>query len=158
MCLPEWRGGDNGGATYQGVTGGTIKVVALVPNEQQAQNLTQRPVDYTTGGPGSVQDALADACHGVRAQSVAPTPMVANIELEFVVSSGDDEAAQHADALAVKEREPFAVLTATWAAHRRSTARWWGRGSPCSRSTSRSTRPWSRRPTGGVSRTRSPAR
>ena len=36
VCVAVWKEGkDNGGATYQGVTKDTIKVVVLVPNEQQ---------------------------------------------------------------------------------------------------------------------------
>jgi hypothetical protein len=111
VCLPEWKGGDNGGATYQGVTEDTIEVVALVPNEQQSAELLQKPVNYaTTGTPGTVQDAISDALAGYEHAFGGKYTYGRDIELEFVVSSGDDEVAQRADALAVKDRKPFAVL------------------------------------------------
>ena len=111
VCLPKWKNTDNGGATYQGVTEDTIKVVALVPNDQQAQELVQRPVNYTTPGqPGSVEDALSDALAGFEHSFGGTYTYGRDIELEFVVSSGDDEVAQRADALAVKDLKPFAVL------------------------------------------------
>jgi hypothetical protein len=111
VCLPPWKGGDNGGSTYQGVTEDTIRVVALVPNEQQATELVQRPVNYATPGtPGTVQDALSDALAGYEHAFGGTYTYGRAIELEFVVSSGDDEVAQRADALVVKARKPFAVL------------------------------------------------
>jgi hypothetical protein len=111
VCLPPWKGGDNGGSTYQGVTEDTCRVVALVPNEQQASELVQRPVNYATQGtPGTVQDALSDALAGYEHAFGGTYTYGRAIELEFVVSSGDDEVAQRADALVVKARKPFAVL------------------------------------------------
>jgi hypothetical protein len=39
------------------------------------------------------------------------------VDLEFITSSGDDESAQRADAVAVEAKKPFAVIDATWATH-----------------------------------------
>jgi hypothetical protein len=112
VCLAVWKGKDNGGATYRGVTADSILVVALVPNDQQLAALGSRslPTNYATGGSGTVPDALSD--------SLAPYEHVfggtytygRDVDLEFVVSSGVDEASQRADAVTVKSMKPFIVL------------------------------------------------
>jgi hypothetical protein len=113
VCTVAWeQGKDNGGATYQGVTKDKIKVVALVPNEQQVAQMIgpTKPMNYATGSPGTVQDALRDT---LAAFSHVFSPTYTNgrdVELEFVTSTGDDEAAQRADAVTVKAMKPFVVL------------------------------------------------
>ena len=70
VCVTVWKEGkDNGGATYQGVTKDKIKVVALVPNEQQMAAVTpnQLPMNYPTGKPGTVQDVFERRVGGLRA-------------------------------------------------------------------------------------------
>ncbi len=112
VCLPEWKGKNNGGATYQGVTKDSVKVVALVPNEQQmaAVDSRQRPINYATGGEGTVQDALSDNLAAYEHAFGGTYTYGRDIELEFVTSTGNDEAAQRADAVAVKAKKPFVVL------------------------------------------------
>ena len=112
VCLPEWKGEDNGGATYQGVTKDAIKVVALVPNELQmaAVTPTQRPVNYATGGEGTVTDVLNDGLAAYEHVFGGAYTYGRDIELEFVTSTGDDEAAQRADAVTVRAEKPFVVL------------------------------------------------
>jgi hypothetical protein len=113
VCVVAWKEGkSNGGATYQGVTKDTIKVVSLVPNEQQMAAVigTQKPQDYATGQPGTVQDVINDGLAGYE-HILAPTYTYGrDVEMEYVVSTGSDEAAQRADAIAVKEKKPFVVL------------------------------------------------
>jgi hypothetical protein len=112
VCVVEWKGGDNGGATYQGVTKDTIKVVVLLPNEQQMAEVTanQRPVNYATGQEGTVRDVLEDGLAAFEHVFGGTYTYGRDIELEYVVLTGTDDAAQRADAVAVKEKEPFVVL------------------------------------------------
>jgi hypothetical protein len=115
-CVAEWKAGaDNGGATYQGVTKDTIKAIAIVPNDEQvaATPASGRPTNYQTGQAGTVQDALTDALEAFEHSFGRTYTYGRDIELEFVVSSGDDEAAQRADAVTVKAKKPFVVLDST---------------------------------------------
>lgn len=114
VCLPEWKGGDNGGATYTGVTANSIKVIALLPNEQQTAALPRQgiPTNYATGRPGTIRDALEDALAVYEHFFGGKYTYGRDIDLEFVVSSGSDEAAQRADAVAVKAKNPFIVIDA----------------------------------------------
>jgi hypothetical protein len=106
VCVKPWTDGDdNGGATSPGVTADTITLVALVPSEAQATatGATQR----STKQKGKYQDAFHDLL----------LPLMRyyetwgrDIDLRFVESSGVDEAAQRADAVRIKELEPFAVM------------------------------------------------
>jgi hypothetical protein len=116
VCVVEWKDGkDNGGATYQGVTKGTIKAVAIVPNDAQvsATPASGRPTNYTTGQAGTVPDALSDALEAYEHAFGGTYTYGRDIDLEFVVSSGDDEAAQRADAVTVKAKKPFVVVDST---------------------------------------------
>ena len=115
VCVTVWKEGkDNGGATYQGVTKDKIKVVALVPNEQQmaAVTPTQLPMNYATGKPGTVQDVFSDGLAGYEHAFGKTYTYGRDVDLQFVTSTGDDEAAQRADAIKVKEMKPFTVLDA----------------------------------------------
>jgi hypothetical protein len=118
VCVAVWNGNSNGGATHQGVTKDSIKIVALVPNEQQiaAAPAQGRPTKNAIGtqGSGTMPDALSDA---FAAYQHAYETYGRKVELEFVVSTGDDESAQRADAVTVKTKKPFAVIDATWATH-----------------------------------------
>ena len=106
VCVKPWKeGDDNGGATSSGVTADAITLVALVPSEAQATatGATQR----ATKAKGKYQDAFHDLL----------LPLMRyyetwgrDIDLRFVESSGVDEAAQRADAVRIKEMEPFAVM------------------------------------------------
>jgi hypothetical protein len=116
VCLVPWKEGkNNGGATYRGVTKDKVKVVAIVPNEQQFAALpTQgRPTNYATGTTGTVEDAIADGLAPYEHVFGGTYTYGRDIEIEFVKSSGDDEAAQRADAVTVKAMKPFIVLDTT---------------------------------------------
>jgi hypothetical protein len=113
ICVVPWKqGNDNGGATYQGVTKDKIKVVALIPNDQQmaAVTPTQRPVNYATGQQGTVTDVLKDGFAAYEHVFGGTYMYGRSIELDFVTSSGDDEPSQRADAVTVKAMKPFVVL------------------------------------------------
>ena len=115
VCVAVWKdGADNGGATYQGVTKDSIAVVVLVPNDQQLAGARpgQSPVDHATGGKGTVTNAFKDTFAAFEHQ--AHQTYGRKINLVFVTSSGDDEAAQRADAVAVKAMKPFAVIDGTY--------------------------------------------
>ena len=119
ICVAVWKKGkDNGGATYQGVTKDSIKVVALEANDAQlaATPAPGKSIDNADGalGSGTMQDALNDAISVYEAffETYGRT-----VDLEFVTSTGNDETAQRADAVAVKAKKPFAVIDVTWAGH-----------------------------------------
>src|SRR5262245_3020778 len=106
VCVVQWKDGkDNGGATYQGVTKDKIKVVSLVPNEQQMSAVigAQKPQNYATGQPGTVQAVIDDGLAGYEHAFAPKYTYGRDVEMEYVVSTGSDEAAQRADAIAVKE-------------------------------------------------------
>jgi hypothetical protein len=110
ICVAAWKKGkDNGGATSQGVTKDKVLVVALVPNEQQKGPASRQPTNNATGQPGTVEDALTDAlpAYAHIFESYGRT-----VDVEYVTSTGDDEAAQRADAVTVLGMKPFAVFDA----------------------------------------------
>ena len=113
VCVVPFKAGsDNGGATAPGVTKGSIKVVVVTPNpEQAAAGMgTGIAMNHATGENGLISDAFVDT---VAAFEHAYETWGRKIELGFVESSGNDEAAQRSDALAVKQLKPFAVIDAT---------------------------------------------
>ncbi|HEY7106666.1 MAG TPA: hypothetical protein VH986_09700 [Acidimicrobiia bacterium] len=115
ICVKPWSdGADNGGATSPGVTRDKIVVVAIIPSDDQTQALlkdpTQAPgvpVDRATGTTGTWEDAVHD--HLLPLLEFYETWGRA-IEVRFVRSSGTDETAQRADAVAVKALKPFAAV------------------------------------------------
>jgi hypothetical protein len=112
VCLAPWKGGDNGGATYKGVTKDSIKVVALTPNSQQLAALGSRavPTNIATSKPGTVPDALADNLAGYEHALGKTYTAGRDIDLQYVESTGNDDTAQNADAVAVLAKKPFLVL------------------------------------------------
>ena len=110
-CVKEWKeGDDNGGATAQGVTKDSIKVVVLW-NELPADQIASAGL-YTNQATGRNEQG------GGRASAIDENEVFKHVyetwgrtvELEFVQSTGADETAQRADALAVKAMKPFGVL------------------------------------------------
>lgn len=100
--------GDNVGATSQGVTDETIKLVYYVRN---LGGLTE----------GAVEDTGADMDAGLRIQTVEDYVDLYNevfetygrrveVEVFAATGAGDDTAAARADAIAIAEMEPFAVI------------------------------------------------
>jgi hypothetical protein len=115
ICVAPWpEGKDNGGATYEGVTEGAVKVVILLPNDQQMAYATRPPVNQATGQPGTVENAFKDAFAPY--QEMFET-YGRDVEVEYVTSTGDDEVSQRADALAVLDKKPFIVADGTYTAH-----------------------------------------
>ncbi len=63
FCVNPWSAGkDNGGATAQGVTKDSVKVVLYIENQQMAAtgSGSQAPTDQATGKTGTVSDAIRD--------------------------------------------------------------------------------------------------
>jgi hypothetical protein len=112
VCVKPWKAGsDNGGTTSRGVTADRVTVVFVMPNEQQRAGLSAAagtaPVDRATGAPGTLEDAVHDYM----------LPLLQyyetwgrDIDVHFVTSSGNDEAAQRADVVTITALEPFAVV------------------------------------------------
>ena len=117
LCVTPWPDGkNNGGATYAGVTGTTVKVVVLTPTPEQEAAQTSRggslPKNQATGEQGTWEDAFRDF-QTVIVKGGAYETRGRAVELEFVQSSGSDEASQRSDALKVAELKPFIVIDAT---------------------------------------------
>ena len=63
FCVNPWPAGkNNGGATAQGVTAKTVKIVAYVPNDQMlaAGTASDKPKNQATGQTATVADSIAD--------------------------------------------------------------------------------------------------
>lgn len=112
LCVrPFPTDGDNGGATARGVTATTISVVGVLPNAEQEAAFRTRgqalPRDVATGGPGTWEQAFRDMAAPFEAffEQWGRT-----VEWDFYTSTGSDEAAQRADAIAILDRAPFAAL------------------------------------------------
>ena len=108
-CVRAWsEGADNGGATAQGVTADSIKVVVLVPPADKDRASTNGGIkNQSTNANGLSKDAVLDE-NAVLAQSYQTWGRT--IEYEFVEASGTDETAQRADAVGVIAKKPFMVL------------------------------------------------
>ena len=101
---------DNGGATAQGVTKNTIKVVVLYgdPDLGQAGAVNLYTNQATgQGDPNAPVDATKDANE---INKYVYETWGRTVEFTFVKASGQDEAAQRADAVTVIAMKPFAVL------------------------------------------------
>ena len=117
FCVNPWKAGkSNGGATAPGVTATSVKVLVLTPNSEQEAAQRSRggslPVNQVTGERGTWDDAFRDF-NTVASKSGAYQTWGRTVELEFQQSSGSDEAAQRADAIAVAAKKPFIVIDAT---------------------------------------------
>jgi hypothetical protein len=122
FCVNPWsEGDDNGGATAQGVTADSVKVVIYIENQQQAAggSGSQAPVNQATKQTGTVPDAIRDTLEEFdHAQEALQTYQTWGRTIDFQVfeATGADEAAQNADATAIAAMEPFLVYDQTkWA-------------------------------------------
>jgi hypothetical protein len=107
-CVKVWKAGaDNGGATAPGVTKDKITVVAVIPNDQQKAADPVAPKQRAGSAPSTYQNSLYDY---MLPQMRFFETWGRDIEVKFVTSSGNDEAAQRADVLAIKAMKPFAVM------------------------------------------------
>jgi hypothetical protein len=114
ICVKPWKdGADNGGATAIGVTKDTVTVVAVVPNDEQMNggSLAQGTVPSLRSDPATAAGTYVDAIHDYF------LPLMRwyetwgrDFDVRIVTSSGSDEQAQRADAVAVKSVKPFAVM------------------------------------------------
>jgi hypothetical protein len=111
-CVKEWKAGaDNGGATAQGVTRNSIKVVVLW-HELPSEQITGEVGVYTNQATGKNELGAARAAlldENEVFKHVYET-WGRTVEYEFVQSTGSDETAQRADAIAIAAMKPFAVL------------------------------------------------
>jgi hypothetical protein len=98
---------DNGGATSRGVTATTIKVAVVVPNARELAAQGVQTPTAPTGRPARTEDAINDSW---AAFSHVYETWGRKVDFSFFTSSGDDEAAQRADALAIEQLKPFAVI------------------------------------------------
>jgi hypothetical protein len=110
ICVvPFEDGADNGGATSPGVKKDSIKLVAVLPTPQRAeqQALAAQLNNLATGARGTWEDAIHDYL-------VAMLPYYEtwgrDVDVSFYTSTGIDEASQRADAVAIQEMKPFAVI------------------------------------------------
>lgn len=114
LCVKAWKdGANNGGATAQGVTKDKILLVVLwnLLNPEQAGSRSGLYTNQATGQndlDGAV-DALID--QNEMYKHVFET-WGREVEFKFVKSTGTDETAQRADAVAVNAMKPFAVIDA----------------------------------------------
>jgi hypothetical protein len=107
-CIADAEG-DNGGATTEGVTGDTIKVVAWLPNDQDPIFGIVRQalgIDDTVDDVRETYEGMVEIFQDYY-QTFGRT-----VELDFVEASGSmlDPVAARADAVEAAEKHPFAVL------------------------------------------------
>ncbi|HEY7107245.1 MAG TPA: ABC transporter substrate-binding protein [Acidimicrobiia bacterium] len=108
VCVKEWEAGaDNGGATAPGVTKDRITVVAVIHNDEQLKSDPVPPKRVADNTTGRYQDAIYDS---MLPQMRFYETWGRDVEVRFYRSSGDDEAAQRADLVAIKAMKPFAVI------------------------------------------------
>ena len=112
ICVKPWSAGkDNGGATHQGVDGrqghggrgGPQRAPAPGAGER-AHDDAAEPGDASLGAyPDAINDHLQPLMEYYETWDATSRSIV-------IESSGDDEAAQRADAVKIRAEKPFAVL------------------------------------------------
>ncbi len=113
-CAAPVDADDNGGASSTGVTRDSIKVVIVAANDPNtvpsdpAQSFLGG-TNQATGQPGKLADALTSQTEML---SQFYETYGRKLDVEFYVRTGLDEASQRADALAIAEKRPFAVMAA----------------------------------------------
>ena len=111
-CTRPLEKGESNGGDDDGVDKDSIKVVLFMSTHEQQEaswnTIGQSPPkNLATGQNAYTEDAYRDWSE-VFAHSFNTWDR--KIEFEVVTPSGPDEAAQHADALRVAEKKPFAVI------------------------------------------------
>ena len=107
-CVKPWaKGANNGGATYQGVTKDSIKVVVRKAPDQTTQTGRAPIRDRATGEFATVEDAVRDT---LPMFEKAYQGWGRTLDVEVVEMSGTDETANRADAVKVAAMKPFAVI------------------------------------------------
>ena len=107
---PFAKGANNGGATYQGVTKDSIKVVVRKPPDAITDKGRNPIKDRATGQVTTVEDAVRDA---LPIFEKTYQQWGRKLDVQVVEASGPDEAAQRADAVSVLAMKPFAVVDVT---------------------------------------------
>jgi hypothetical protein len=110
-CVAPFEG-DNGGATGQGVTGDTIKVVVYSADPARDPLLATQVA--TAGGDVSQETAQATTRGYLEVYEQYFETYGRKVEFEFFTGTGafNDAAAATADAISIAEKKPFAVLNA----------------------------------------------
>ncbi len=107
---PFAKGANNGGATYQGVTKDSIKVVVRKPPDAITDKGRNPIKDRANGQVTTVDDAVRDT---LQIFEKTYQQWGRKIDVQVVEASGPDEAAQRADAVSVLAMKPFAVVDVT---------------------------------------------
>lgn len=108
ICVPKFEG-DNGGATYQGVTADGIKVVLYRGQSDPAVDALIR----SAGAADTPEDVLATYRDWIELFQVNLETYGRRVTLDVIDASGpsDDDAAARSDAIKVAtEMKPFAVI------------------------------------------------
>jgi hypothetical protein len=102
--------GENGGATAQGVTSDSIKLVAYSFDPEQDPLLSSQ-ID-AAGGDISIETAQETTQGYVDLYSAMFETYGRRVDVEFYLATGsyNDAAAAKADAIAIAEKKPFAVI------------------------------------------------
>ena len=127
---PFAKGANNGGATYQGVTKDSIKVVVRKPPDAITDKGRNPIKDRATGQVTTVEDAVRDA---LPIFEKTYQQWGRKLDVQVVEASGTDEAAQRADAVSVLAMKPFAVVDLTGGSGTEYGARCSSRASPSRR-------------------------
>ena len=106
ICTRPFKAGENnGGATSPGVTKDKISVVYVLGNVPETR--AQPAMNTQTGAAGTDADAAHDLLLAMRPYYET---WGREIDVKFYTSTGTDESAQRADAVAIKAMKPFAVV------------------------------------------------
>ena len=103
---PFKAGESNGGATAQGVTKDKVSVVVTCSGTSR-RRASNPATNQATGKPGTDPDAAHDL---LLAQSQYYQTWGRALDIQYYTSSGDDEAAMRADAVAIEAMKPFAAI------------------------------------------------
>ena len=113
-CVKHVAAAKNGGSTAPGVTKDSVKVVIVVEEDPTKPATTPAGLgvagkNQATGGTATLAD---DAKYESEMLAHFYETYGRKLDIEFYVRTGLDETAQRADALAIAEKKPFAVLSA----------------------------------------------
>ena len=110
-CVPKWKGGNNGGATYQGVSGSTIKVLVFreAKNEQVSRILAAEGLRETAAESEAFMDA-AERFLNKHYEFYGRKIDFVHFRAEACPETPPDIAACRAEAQRALKEKPFAVI------------------------------------------------
>lgn len=110
-CVPKWEGGDNGGATYPGVTGDTIKVLLFRENknEQVSQILNFEGLRESAAQSEAFMEA-AEKFLNENYEFYGREVDLVHFRAEACPETPPDIAACRAEAQRALKEQPFAVI------------------------------------------------